>query len=188
MGVEARFMGASPDERARVEKALAKRASHGRPRDGAIGVFVLGPEPAKQEDAAAWREAYVEAREQDRPVVGVLVGGAQPPPAEALPDETGGLASAPWLDARDDLSELEAVLDALAPPLAPVPAPERRPARPEPGPVGGRDPVLMRIATTSGGVGLLLLGTLGFGPASLFLFLSAISFAISRLPEPDEEG
>lgn len=187
MALDLVFLGVAGSDRDRLEEARKRREAQRQGRDAEVTLFAFGPEAPSDHEQAAFRDGYSRARDADRAVVGVLTGGVDAPSAEQLPSTTGGLAAAPWIDLEHGLEDLEAVLDALAPAPLPVPAETRRP--PTRRRTGlERDPVLMRIATTSGGIGLLLLGTLGLGPASLFLFLSVISFSISRLPAPDEDG
>lgn len=144
-------------------------------------LFVLGTELGSENDE--WPTAYAAATSAGRPRLGVLVAEATPPTADELEPALSGLVDTPWIHATEQRDELGAVVAELAPPPV-IKTPDPRPSQLQRRPA--RDPALMRIATTSGGIGLLLLGTVGFGPASLFLFLSAVSFSISRLPEGEE--
>ena len=205
MGVRLAWRQVSDEDRRRLETALGPRR---RGAEDPVYVFVLGhteatetPGDDRSTEGSDWETAYAAARDDGAPVLGALTGEATAPAAENLPDGLKGLAGAPWLEADDDLDELLAVLSALEPDETRTEPPARRGAaltgpsspprsvrspRARPSGWRRRDPVLMRISTTSGAMGLLLLGTLGFGPASLFLFLSAVSFSISRLPEGEE--
>lgn len=115
------------------------------------------------------------ASESEAPVLVVPFDGALVPSAARLAGPLRRLADAPITDPDD----LPLVLDALRPepPLVPVPA------RPTAVKRRRRDPILLRTAVASGAIGFALWATLGFGAASLFLFLGAVSLAVSRQDE-----
>lgn len=144
--------------------------------------------------------ALAAARSRGLPILVGLFEGAVVPAAPQLPQRCRSLVDAPTVDLSGGSSELLAVLDGLAregSTLETASLPTLF-SRRDPGPRqaaalrsgerarGGWDPILLKIAGTSGAAGLVLWGTFGLGPASLFLFLGTVSLLISRRDPPSQ--
>lgn len=160
-------------------RALAKE---GDPFDAVV--VVAGPDDLEPVHPRLV-EGLEAARHHEVPLYVVTVGDAIVPASAPA-----ALLEAPRLE-PDELLLVLGHLDGseTSPPLPVAPRARPSPARPassassSPARARGfwarRDPILLKIAGTSGAFGLILLATVGLGGASLFLFLSAVSFLIS---------
>lgn len=176
----------------RLERRFRARGQKG-PR--ALVVLLNPTTPEHRGPALALAARRVS--EQALPVVVALHEDALPPGELDLPPTMAALNKWPVVHTQTDrFDELYEVLDALAEKTDAVSSQHFRTVRPSalPAPVGpqtlgnptamvpsfNRDPILMKIAASSGLTGLVLWSTMGFGPASLFLFLGTVTFAISK--------
>lgn len=187
--------GESPKSRAardELQAAVLRRfgsTETGKEQPRALVVLFVDDDGPDQR-ALILQDAVSRIAKQPLPPIVALFEGAIPPTASELLEGEAAVRTWPCVDVSSGrCGELLAVLDFLhagsqVPVLSPAPRPLVAPERSGPPTTRGRrDPILMNISMSSGLVGLVLWSMLGFGPSSLFLFLSAVTFVLSK-PNP----